>query len=217
MTEAISAVDVGVVMGEHLLLAPVSFALGRGQTLVVVGANGSGKTTLLQVLAGRLQASTGTVTVGGERPDERRPSFRSRVAALLGVPPLARDLTLREYLVLVGISWGRRVEEAERQADEVLDELGITRLSARFPHELSSGQTLLYVLALTLVRPFEVLLLDEPEQRLDPDRLGLVGDALARRRERGVTIVLASHSRTLVDRFADQLLTLVEDGDGVRG
>lgn len=217
MTGAISAVDVGVTRGEHLLLAPVSFALRPGQTLAVVGANGSGKTTLLQVLAGRLPASTGMVTVGGERPDERRPSFRSHVAALLGMPPLARDLTLREYLVLVGISWGRGVDEAEDHADEVLDELGLARLSARFPHELSSGQTQLYVLALTLVRPFDVLLLDEPEQRLDPDRLGLVGDALVRRRDQGATIVLASHSTTLVDGFADQLLTLVEDVDAVRG
>jgi ABC-type multidrug transport system ATPase subunit len=213
MSEAISAAGLGVVLGDQPLLRPVSFTLAAGRTLAVVGANGSGKTTLLQVLAGRRQASTGTVAVDGERPDERRPTFRARVAALLGVPPLARNLTLREYLVLVAVSWGASLEAGERRADELLDELGIAGLSARFPHELSSGQTQLYLVAVVLARPFEIVLLDEPEQRLDPDRVLVLGDALARRAHRGATIVLASHSRTLVDRLADQVLTLVEDGD----
>ena len=217
MNGAISAADVSVSLGDQTLLAPVSFTLEPGRTLAVMGANGSGKTTLLEVLAGRKAPSTGTVTVDGQPPDERRPRFRSQVAALLGVPPLARNLTLREYLALVAISWGREVDEAGRQADALLDELGIGRLAARFPHELSSGQTQLYVLALTLARPFEVLLLDEPEQRLDPDRSVVLGDALARRQEQGATVVIASHSRALVDRLGDQVLTLVEDGDDPRG
>ena len=157
------------------------------------------------------------MVVDGLPPDERRPAFRSRVASLLGVPPLARNLTLREYLTLIALSWGIGADQTGRQADDLLDEFGIGRLASRFPHELSSGQTQLYVLAVTLARPFEVLLLDEPEQRLDPDRLALVGDALARRRAAGATLVLASHSRPLVDRLADQVLTLAEDGDDLDG
>lgn len=212
----VHAREVGVSVGGQTLLAPVSFSLERARTLAVVGPNGSGKTTLLRVLAGATTASTGTVTVCGARPDERRPAFRSQVAALLGVPPLARDLTLREYLVLIALSWGRDVDDAAARADDLLDELGIGRLASRFPHELSSGQTQLYLVAVTLARPFEVLVLDEPEQRLDPDRLVLVGDALLRRKAEGATVVLASHSGSLVDRIADQVLHVSEGGDDVR-
>ncbi len=203
---------------EHALLPPVSFGVDEGRTLAVVGANGSGKTTLLRVLAGVTRPSIGSVQVAGGEPDDRRPGFRARVAALLGVPPLARNLTLREYLVLVLASWGHGIDEAGVAADGLLAELGIAELASRFPHELSSGQTQLYLLCLTLARPFDVLLLDEPEQRLDPDRVGLVCDAVARRSARGVTVVLATHSQVLVDRVADDVLTLaggglVPDGD----
>ncbi len=213
MTTTMSAEEAGVALGDVTLLSPVSFEVEAGRTLAVVGPNGSGKTTLLRVLAGLMSPSTGTVVVDGLPPDERRPAFRSRVASLLGVPPMARNLTLREYLTLIAISWGTGPDRAAARADDLLGELGIARLASRFPHELSSGQTQLYVLAVTLARPFQILLLDEPEQRLDPDRLTLVGDALARRKAAGATLVLASHSRPLVDRLADQVLAVAEDGD----
>ncbi len=217
MTGAVGAEEAGVALGDVTLLSPVSFEVEPGRTLAVVGPNGSGKTTLLRVLAGLVSPSSGTVVVDGLPPDERRPAFRARVASLLGVPPLARNLTLREYLTLIAISWGTSADQATRQADDLMDEFGIARLASRFPHELSSGQTQLYILAVTLARPFEVLLLDEPEQRLDPDRLTLVGDALACRKAAGATLVLASHSRPLVDRLADQVLALAEDGDDFDG
>jgi ABC-type multidrug transport system ATPase subunit len=209
---AIIADGLGVSVAEQTLLPPVSFGVDEGSALAVVGANGSGKTTLLRVLAGLSRASRGSVSVVGGEPDDRRPGFRARVAALIGVPPLARNLTLHEYLVLILASWGHGLDEAGVAADGLLAELGIAALASRFPHELSSGQTQLYLLCLTLARPFDVLLLDEPEQRLDPDRVGLVCDAVRRRSARGVTVVVATHSQVLVERVADDVLTLAGGG-----
>lgn len=213
MTSFISAVGVSVAVDRQTLLAPVSFDIDRGRALAVVGSNGSGKTTLLRVLAGLTPPSEGILTVAGDVPDERRPVFRGRVAALLGLPPLARNLTLREHMVLVASSWGYAIDQAEERADGLLDEFGIIRLRSRFPHELSSGQTQLFALALTLSRNFELLLLDEPEQRLDPDRLSLVGDRLRGLADRGTTIIMASHSRQLVEHVTDQVLNITEAVD----
>jgi len=153
------------------------------------------------------------VTVDGREPDERRPAFRRQVAALLGVPPVARNLTLHEHLVLVAASWGVGLDEAGRRTDSLLGELGLHRLSSRFPHELSSGQTQLFTLALTLSRPCEVLILDEPEQRLDPDRVVLVCGVLQRLVADGTTLVVASHSTLLVKEVADSTLALAEAAD----
>ncbi|OIQ86601.1 glutamine transport ATP-binding protein GlnQ [mine drainage metagenome] len=216
MTDIIRADAVGVAIGDLALLTPVSLAVPRGHALAVVGPNGSGKTTLLRVLAGRTRASSGSVTIDGHAPDDRRPAFRRQVAALLGVPPLARNLTLREHMVLVAASWGVGVDEAGRRSDALLDELELHRLASRFPHELSSGQTQLFTLALTLSRPCEVLLLDEPEQRLDPDRLALVSGVLQRVVAGGTTLVVASHSAPLVDQVADSTLPLTEAADDIR-
>lgn len=206
----ITAERVSVTLDDAELLAPVSFRVEAGESLAVTGPNGSGKTTLLRVIAGLTRPTEGALTVRGISPDERRREFRSLVATLVGTPPLARNLTLREHLVLVGASWGDDVSTAEERADGLLQELGIARLSARFPHELSSGQTQLFTLALTLSRPFDVLLLDEPEQRLDGERLLRVGAALRARIDEGTTVVFTSHSTSLVTQVADRTLPLAE-------
>lgn len=210
MTSFISAAEVSVHIDQQVLLAPVSFAVDAGETLAITGANGSGKTTLLRVLAGLVQPSSGEVRVAGHSPNEQSSQFRAMVAALVGLPPLARDLTLREHLVLVGASWGKSLEAAAEHAEGLLAELQIAQLASRFPHELSSGQTQLFALALTLSRRFDVLILDEPEQRLDADRLGLLGGVLRRLSEEGSTIIIASHSELLVSQVADRVLTLTE-------
>ena len=157
MKYALSATEVSVERDQQVLLAPVSFTLSAGRSLALVGKNGAGKTTLLRLVAGILAPTSGVLTLFGDRPDETKELFRSRLAVLIGLPPLARNLTLREHLVLIGITWSNTPDEALGQADDILDELQIVSLARRFPHELSSGQTQLFALALTLARPFDVL------------------------------------------------------------
>jgi len=200
--------SVGVGAGGELLLCPVSFSLGAGQGLALIGTNGSGKTTLLRVLAGLTVPSTGSASVAGLTVNERDPKFRRAVAGLIGYPAVARDLTLEEHLTLVAVSWGETVPGARERSAALLDEFGIARLGKRFAHELSSGQSQLFSLALTLARPFDVLLLDEPEQRLDGDRLELVGGLLRKLVDGGKTVVFASHSRFLIDVLGDRTISL---------
>lgn len=200
--------EVGVRIGQVWLLEPVSARMGQGRATAVRGGNGAGKTTLLSVLLGRLAPTTGSVRVAGTEIDERDAGFRRTVAGMLHHPPPARDMTIAEHATLVAATWTGDVDEARRAADAVLEELDVTALADRFPHELSTGQRQLAALALVLVRPAEVLVLDEPEQRLDEYRLGLLAEALRRRRDDGTTLVFATHSDRLADAVADDVLTL---------
>ncbi|QFG69386.1 ABC transporter ATP-binding protein [Ornithinimicrobium pratense] len=203
----VEVTNVQVERAGHPVLAPTTFSVDRGRVLAVTGANGSGKTTLLRVLAGLERASAGRCLVAGRPIDERDPRFRRAVAALVGPPPTARDLTVLEHLELVARTWGSDAATAGRTADRLLGELGIARLAQRLPHQLSAGQAHLCALALTLARPGEVLLLDEPEQRLDEDRLTAVSQLLDRRRRDGATLLLATHSSRLVEELdADELV-----------
>lgn len=93
MGTAVDVQDLSVSVDGSPLLPAVSFAVDAGRTLAVRGDNGSGKTTLLRVLAGRQPATTGSVHVLGRPADEREAHFRRSVAALIGAPPLARDLS----------------------------------------------------------------------------------------------------------------------------
>lgn len=200
--------DVGVEVGDATLLAPVSAAAYRGEALIVRGGNGTGKSTLLRVLAGLRAPSSGAVRVGGEQVRERDPRFRRRVAAMIGLPPLAPDLTVLDHVALVATTWWDDPRAAAARAHQVLAELGLEGLHERFPHELSSGQTQLLGLALVLARPCEVLILDEPEQRLDPEHVEAVAQVLHARRDDGTTLVIATHSAVLADYLADRTLTL---------
>lgn len=98
--------EVSVSIQDEVLLEPVTFDIATGTALAVVGPNGSGKTTLLEVLAGTLAPSSGTVAINGRPVDERNRAFRASVAAMIGVPPMARNLTMREHACLVATSWG---------------------------------------------------------------------------------------------------------------
>lgn len=93
--------EVRVDIDGRAALAPVSFDVEAGRCLAVVGDNGSGKTTLLRVLAGLLAPTGGSAQARGRPCDERDADFRRDVAALVGPPPTARDLTVEEHLLLV--------------------------------------------------------------------------------------------------------------------
>jgi len=198
---------VRVVSGDVTLLDTITRRVDAGTALAVRGGNGSGKTTLLRVLAGMRAPSSGSARIAGAAVSQRDRSYRRRVAAMIGLPPFAPDLTVLEHVRLVAVTWFA-ADEAEARARAVLRELGLQALHERFPHELSSGQTQLFGLALALVRPCEVLLLDEPEQRLDPEHADAVIAALRARRDAGVTLVIATHHPRLAEIVADETVHL---------
>ena len=189
-----------------VLLAPVSLTVRSGRCLVLRGANGSGKTTLLKILAGALEPSTGTATLDDGPLDERDAATRARVAALVGSPTAYRDLTLIDHLVLIDSTWGGAIDTADERADAMLTTLEIDHLSERFPHELSSGQQQLFHLAMVLFRPSSVLLLDEPEQRLDTHKRELLTRLLLERKAAGTTLVIACHDPSMTEAIADRVV-----------
>ncbi len=210
MNPLVSASELGVSFDGQTLVSPTSFHVDEGEALAVLGPNGAGKTTLLRLVSGRLRPSTGTITVCGMAPNEKSPKFRAAVAALLGSPPTASNLTVREHLTLVAASWNAGADVAAARSEFLLEQFGITRLALRYPHELSTGQSQLFALALTLSRSFDVLLLDEPEQRLDAQRVHLVGQILRSLVLHGKTIIMASHNADLVDQVCDRQLEVRE-------
>ena len=200
--------NVSVFAGEVPLLRPTTVSLSQAEALVIRGDNGSGKSTLLRVLAGTLPPTSGEVLIDGSAPDTRSRTFRRTVAAMIGLPPMASDLTVRDHVALVSSTWFPRSVDAEEMASSVLDKLELSQLALRFPHELSSGQLQLFGLSLVLARPFDVLIVDEPEQRLDDERLGIVSQILQSLRNDGVTVVVATHSSHLADDLGNRVLSL---------
>jgi len=205
----VRAEGVGKTIDETALLLPTDVRADPGECVVLRGPNGSGKTTLLRIIGGLLVPTTGTATIGGREADERDRAVRAAVAALLGAPTTYRDLTLIDHLVLIDSTWGGEPATSDDRGLALLDRLGIAHLDDRFPHELSSGQEQLFRLALTFSRPSSVVLLDEPEQRLDPTKRQVVAELIRERTSGGTTVVMACHDPDLTASLADHVVDIV--------
>ncbi|MER8265674.1 ABC-type multidrug transport system, ATPase component [Streptomyces sp. MnatMP-M77] len=188
-----------VTMGDVTLLEPTSFAVMPGEVWCLTGGNGSGKTTLLRAFLGSRSLTGGSCSVRGEPADMAKPRHRRLMASLVDAIPFARDMTLREQVTLVAASWYGNSATTAEAAEEVVERLGLSSLGERFPHQVSSGQLQLFSLALTLVRPADVVLLDEPERHLDGDRVELVADLLTERAAEGTAFLVATHEPVLVE------------------
>ena len=203
------ALGAGKRIDEAVLLLPTDVDMGVGECVVLRGPNGSGKTTLLRILAGTVPPSEGEATLDGSPIDERDDLTRTAIAALIGAPATYRDLTLVDHLVLIDSTWGQVGERADDRADEILELLEIDHLAERFPHELSSGQQQLFHLSMVLVRPSSILILDEPEQRLDTDKRELLTRILLDRKADGSSMLIACHDPAMTEALADTVVDIL--------
>ncbi|MGC0317333.1 ABC transporter ATP-binding protein [Kitasatospora acidiphila] len=201
------ATDLRVSAGGRQLLAVPSVSVPAGGCLGLVGVNGSGKSTLLKALAGLLRPDQGTVLLDDRPVREHEPSFRQQVGVLLDDAACFPDLTVAEHVRMVATAHGLGPTAAER-CEQVLDLLSLRHRADAFPDTLSAGQRQLLLLAAVLVRPARLLLLDEPEQRLDTGARERLADALRKTMADGTAIVMAVHDRQLLGRLADQVLVL---------
>ncbi len=192
--------------GPRAVIDQIEIHVAAGQVLALVGGNGSGKTTLLRVLAGLLEPDAGEVTWQGRALDESDPWVRAQLAILLDDAGAFPDLSVGEHLELLARAFG--VDDPAAAAHHVLDEVGLAGQRDQLPATLSSGQRHRLGLGSVLVRPAALLVLDEPEQRLDAEgRLWLAG-RLRAAADAGTAVVLASHDQAVIDTTADLVLEL---------
>ena len=192
--------------GDDPVFAGLSFTVGAGEAVAIVGRNGSGKSTLLKCVVGAQSHDAGEVLIHGEARDEASASFRALTAALLDDADYFPDVSVVEHLRL--LAWLHGTPDAEREVLEVLGELGLEEVRDQLPPTLSSGQRHRLGLASCFVRPRGLLVLDEPEQRLDAQGRTWLRERLKAEKAAGVAVVFASHDTDLVDAVADRSVVL---------
>ncbi|WP_455354547.1 ABC transporter ATP-binding protein [Streptomyces sp. SYSU K217416] len=200
---------VGQQYGEMTVLHPLDLEVRPGECVALMGANGSGKSTLLRIAVGRERPTTGTVSFAGVPVDDSEPRTRARIAVVSDGPAFYPDLTVRQHLELVAIAHGAR-EETDARVAVALARTRLTDHADLRPAALSSGKAQQLLLASALVRPRDLLVLDEPEQRLDPGSRAALGRQLREERERGTAVLFATHDGKLAEEVADRLLLLEE-------
>jgi ABC-2 type transport system ATP-binding protein len=190
-------------------LRPLDLTVASGQCIAFLGVNGSGKSTLLRIAAGRDTPTSGQVIYNGRPLREDALVARTEIA-VVGDPRSAYpDLTVREHLLMVAVAHGGG-RGAPDLVDAALAECRLSDHAAALPGWLSSGQQQALQLAAVLVRPRRLLILDEPEQRLDPGARRWLADVLVREKARGVALLLATHHTELAEAVADEAIVLLD-------
>jgi ABC-2 type transport system ATP-binding protein len=186
---------------------PMSFSVAAGEVVAVVGANGTGKSTLLRTVVGLLEPLGGELEVLGGPVDERTARFRRSVASVLGDDAFFPSLTAEEHLLLT--AYGHGVEGADAVL-ELAAEFGLDERADALPSALSSGQRRRLALAAAFARPRDLLVLDEPEQRLDAGMRSRLAERLVGEREGGGAALVATHDPEVVRVAATSALVLGE-------
>lgn len=194
---------------ESAVCPPISVSIKPGQALAVVGANGTGKSTFLRAIAGLLEPLGGAIDVLGQPVDERSQRFRAEVATVLDEDSYLPALTLREHLLLTARGHGQ--SQVSDLVTEVITEFGLLARQHALPTALSSGQRRRLLLASAFVRPRTLMILDEPEQRLDAGMRDRLAERLAAERVAGGGVVLATHDPVLVRTVATTAVVIAED------
>lgn len=199
--------DVQQRYGARLVLDGVSLEVAAGSCVVLLGENGSGKSTLLRLAAGRECPSAGTALLDDAPVSEDDAEQRADMAAVLDQAACYPDLTVHEHLMLVALAHGAD-DQARPLVDAALTEHRLTGHADALPDELSSGLRQLMALATVAVRPYRLLILDEPEQRLHRDARDELAERLLAAKERRCAVLLATHDHELAARVADFSHTL---------
>lgn len=196
--------------GGRTVLAGLDVEVAAGEVVALVGPNGAGKSTALRCIIGTETPDEGESLLGEHRLDLRQPQARRAVCAVLGDFGVLPDLTVAEHLDL--LARAHAVEDAEAVVDGALDDARIDHVADQLPSTLSSGQAQRFALATAMVRPWALLLADEPEQRLDDDGRAWLGDWLARHAAAGRAVLVACHDPEVVRRSGARVVTLSEEG-----
>ena len=184
----------------------VSGVVGPGEVLAVVGFNGAGKSTVVRTLAGRQAPLAGEVRVHALPVMPDAVLFRRQVAAVFDEDVFFPSLTVREHLLLV--ARGHSLASPEDAVDAELNFFGLSERSHAVPDALSSGQRRRLLLAAGFIRPSSLLILDEPEQRLDPVMRDALAHRIQQRADAGSAVVLVTHDPRLLVQTATTCLVI---------
>ena len=200
---AIDVVDLAKSYGDAPALDPVTLRVAAGESVALIGHNGSGKTTLLRMLAGLLEPTSGTATISGHVAGSIQ--ARASLCYVADQPTFYDDLTLWEHLEYVARLHG--VDDWEQHAADLLGMLGLYERADEMPNRFSRGLKQKSALALGFIRPFEVLMVDEPFVGLDAAGKEALLDLLASAHADGAALLVATHELSFI-HTVDRLVAL---------
>ncbi|MCK6067048.1 MULTISPECIES: amino acid ABC transporter ATP-binding protein [Microbacterium] len=206
--------DVQKHYGDFQALKDINLTVHRGEVVVVIGPSGSGKSTLCRTINRLETISSGSITVDGrELPKEGKPlaELRADVGMVFQSFNLFAHLTILENVTLGPIKVrGKKKADAEREAHELLERVGVDAQANKLPAQLSGGQQQRVAIARALAMRPKLMLFDEPTSALDPEMINEVLDVMVGLARDGMTMIVVTHEMGFARKAADRVVFMAD-------
>jgi cell division transport system ATP-binding protein len=201
--------------GGQEALKSVSFSLDAGALAFITGRSGAGKSTLLKLIPAIERPSTGTVIVGGQNVAALKraaiPYLRRNIGLVFQDQKLLYDRTVFDNVMLPLAFSSHPPKEAARRVRAALAKVGLLEREKANPVQLSGGEQQRLAIARAVVNRPALLIADEPTANLDAESAARIVEIFVEFNRVGVTVLIATHDRGLVERYGGTRLHL-EDG-----
>ena len=204
-------------------LEGVNIRIDDGDFAFLVGPSGSGKSTIIKLITAEEAPTGGRIMVNGYNLNTIRPRQVPGMRRTLGVIfqdfRLIEKKTAAENLVFAMRAAGARPGEIRKRVAYVLELVGLSEKAKRLPSELSGGEQQRVAIARALVNNPQMIIADEPTGNLDPERSLEIMMLLEKINELGTTMLVVTHEKDLVNRFAKRVIAIenghvISDGTG---
>ncbi len=207
----LSIVGITKSFGGLLVLRDLSFDIQNGEAVGVMGPNGAGKTTLLNIIAGEYKPNSGAIKFNGNDITALSPQqiCHLGIARTYQIPQPFMNLTAKQNLMVAAIyGKGLKKDAAEKEANEILDIVGLSEKKDVLTKDLRTITLKLLELARVLATGPTVLLLDEVAAGLTEAEIPQLLDILKRVRTMGITILLIEHVLRVMAQVVDRIVAL---------
>lgn len=186
----------------------VTFEVGKGELVGLVGLNGAGKSTTIKHILGLLEATEGSITVNDQPIQEDTDKYRKQLAYIPETPSLYEQLTLKEHLELTAMAYGLEKQEYENRLPGLLKMFNMDTRLSWFPGHFSKGmKQKVMILCAFLVQP-NLYVVDEPFVGLDPIGIQAFLDLMIDMKEKGAGILMSTHILSTAEQYCDRFILL---------
>lgn len=190
------------------VLNNVTFNIGKGELVALIGLNGAGKSTTIKHIIGLLEPKKGAIKLNGKTLQDDEETYKKSFTYIPEMPILYDELTLWEHLELTAMAYGLDKKQFEKRANHLMKEYRMEKSKHWYPSRFSKGmRQKVMIMCAFLVEP-SLYIVDEPFMGLDPIAIHSLLEEMTKAKEKGASILMSTHILSTAEQYCDRFIII---------